>query len=107
MDEATRKKIAYAVAQKAGKRSSAVYGFTDGQHTHMSGSGNSMYDFGTGSHFSENYDFGRGAHWNFKLNGEKFTGYDFGFGHHFSGSIRGNQVSIYDFGSGTHHNYSL
>lgn len=107
MDDATRRKIAFTVAKKIGAGRSSIYSYNTGSHTHMSGNGKSMYDYGSGSHFSDSYDYGRGAHWNLKLSGEKFSGYDYGFGHHFSGRIRGRNVSIYDYGTGQHYSYTV
>jgi hypothetical protein len=107
MDDATRRKIAFAVAAKAGVRPSSVYSHDAGSHTHMSGGGNSMYDFGSGSHFSESYDYSRGAHWNLEVSQGTFSGFDHGFGHHFSGTISGRNISVYDYGAGQHYNYTV
>lgn len=107
MDEPTRRKLAYAVAREAGGSAGSVYSYDDCGHTHMSGAGSSMYDYGSRSHFSKSYDYGRGAHWSFKVSGDKFSGYDYGFGHHFSGTIRGRNISIYDYGDGRHHSYTV
>jgi hypothetical protein len=107
MDDATRRKVAFTVANKMGAALGAVYSHHNASHTHISGNGNSMYDYGSGSHFSDSYDYGRSAHWNLNISGENFSGYDYGFGQHFSGQIRGRNVSIYDYGTGQHYSYTI
>lgn len=107
MDEQALRRIAYAAAKARGSQAGAIYSYSRGRHSHMSGAGGSYYDHESGSHFSDSYDYASGSHWKIDFNGNSFSGYHYGTGQHFSGSVTGSSVQIYDHGTGQWHNFQV
>lgn len=68
--------------------------FDHSRGIHITGSGTSLYDYGTSKHIT------------LQINGNQFSGYDYKSGKHFSGTVSGSSVSIYDYETGRHSNYS-
>jgi hypothetical protein len=107
--------IAFIAAGLSGTKGSSVYDYSQSKHINISGSVNpnniNIYDHDRSCHLSGSpnslYDYGNSAHIQLNLKGSQFTGYDYHTGNHFSGNINGRSVSIYDYQTSSHYNYSV
>jgi hypothetical protein len=115
MNANSRACIAYIAAGLCGSLGTSVYDYSQSKHINISGNVESnnvgIYDCDRGCHISGTpnslYDYGNSAHIQLTMNGNQFSGYDYHTSSHFSGNVNGNSISIYDYETSSHYRYSV